>query len=354
MRTIIIMNIKYEREIRYAELLTPLKGYELERQIVEHRFDPLTHKRTVITTGRFHLIKRLFESDPNEIQNIVEMTKSNCPFCPERLESMTPKFPSNLFKEGVIKLGDATLFPSLFSHMDYNAIVVLGKEHYLQLREIAPNKIHSAFQVGQTFLRKLYDLNRKKIYASFIVNYFPLSGSTIIHPHMQVIASDMSFQLLDELLSNSFVYYSRVKSNYWADLIKEEESSERFVGKVDEVTWFTPFAPYNTYEVWGVHEKVSNLLEISDQGLKGFSQGLSKVLSFYQEEGLSCFNILLYSGPLGESSDRYFRLGIRIIGRSGYRKPFVSDLWGLQSVMNEGEAYDTPENTALKLRKYFQ
>jgi len=347
------MGINYKRKVRYAELLSPLKGYELERQIVEHRFDLLTHERTVITTGRFHLIKKLFESDPNEIQSVVEMTKPNCPFCPERLESTISRFPSNLVKEGVIKAEDAVLFPSLFSHMDYNAIAVFGKEHYLQLKELAPLIIHRAFQLGQTFLKRLYSLKKKKIYASFISNYFPLSGSTIIHPHMQVIASDIPFQLLSELLSSSRRYYHRQRSNYWVDLIEKEGASERFISKVDDVVWLTPFAPHNTYEVWGIHEIASNLLEMEGEGFTGFSKGLSKVLSFYQDEGLSCFNILLYSGPLGESSSEYFRLGLRIIGRSGYRRPFVSDLWGLQSIMNEGEAYDTPENMALKLKRYF-
>jgi hypothetical protein len=44
---------------------------------------------------------------------------------------------------------------------------------------------------------------------------------------------------------------------------------------------------------------------------------------------------------------------MKIIGRSGYRFPYVSDLWGLQTLMMEGEAYESPEAMAERIRKYF-
>jgi hypothetical protein len=92
---------------------------------------------------------------------------------------------------------------------------------------------------------------------------------------------------------------------------------------------------------------------MDERDVDSFASGISKVLNFYQDNGLSCFNFVFYSGPLRENSDKYFRLGLRIIGRSGYKEPFVSDIWGLQSIMMEGESYDAPENMALKLKKYF-
>ena len=347
------MSIKFRKEIRHAKFQSPLKNYESEEQIVEHRYDPLTGHGTVITTGRFQYIKKLFESDSQEIARIVEKTKIGCPFCPEKLALSTPKFSPNIVKEGKVVVGDSILFPSLFAHMDHNAIAVLCEEHYLQLKELAPEKLGNAFKAGLSYIKRLSHVYGKTFYACFIENYFPLSGSTIIHPHMQVIVSDLSFNLLKELLEKSEKYYANYKKNYWLDLIEEEEKSERFVGIDGDIVWFTPYAPLNTYEVWAVSKKCSSFLDLSNGDLETFSKGISKVMNFFQDEGLSCFNLALYSGPLGEDSGKYFRLGLRIVGRSGYKQPFVSDIWGLQAIMMEGESYDTPEDMAQRLKKYF-
>lgn len=347
------MNLEYKKEIRYAKLLSPLKGFKLEEQIVEHRYDPLTLRGTVITIGRFDYVKKLFESDLQEIDKIVEKTRVGCPFCPEKLELATPKFPANIVREGKLVRGDAILFPGLFAHMDYNAIAVLSREHYLQLKALAPEKVRNGFKAGLAYVKRLCDAYDKTLYASFIENHFPLSGSTIIHPHMQVVASDLSFNLLNELLDSSRKYYLKNKENFWVKLVETENESERFVGTVGDVIWFTPFAPSNTYEIWAISKNYSSFLDINEGDVDAFANGISKVLNFFQDNGLSCFNLILYSGPLRENSDKYFRLGLRIIGRSGYKEPFVSDIWGLQSIMMEGESYDAPENMALKLKKYF-
>ncbi|MGQ9781954.1 MAG: hypothetical protein ACUVQ8_06880 [Nitrososphaeria archaeon] len=347
------MNLEFRKEERFAEFRSPLKNYEIDRQIVEHRYDPLTRRSTVITTGRLGLIKRLFESDDHEISEIVERTRSGCPFCPEQLQRSTPGFPSNIVEEGRIQVGEAILFPSLFAHMDYNAIAVLSREHYLELKQLAPKKVFDAFKAGLIYLKKLHKVCGKVLYASYIENYFPLSGSTIVHPHMQIVASDLPFGLLGELLEKSKGYYSSTGTNFWEDFVNSEANRSRFLGWIKDVVWLTPFAPTSTYEVWALSSEHSSFFDVGEEVVEGFAEGVAKVLNFYQDEKLSCFNLILYSGPLGSRSDKYFRLGLRIMGRSGYKFPYVSDLWGLQSLMFEGESYDAPEDLAQKLRRYF-
>jgi UDPglucose--hexose-1-phosphate uridylyltransferase len=347
------MPIEFRKEERFAELLTPLKDYELEKQPVEHRYDPLTGREIVIATGRFQYVKRNFESERKVVLDIAESTKQTCPFCPAKLERSTPKFPPNIVAEGKIVVGESVLFPSLFAHMDYNAVAVLSREHYLTPKEIAPERVHAAFRAGTTYLARVRSVDKRTLHACFMGNYYPLSGSSVIHPHMHVVASDLPFQLLRELLDRSREYYSENRSNYWLDLIDEEESSERHIGGIGETVWLTPYAPSNTYEVWAISKRHSDFLDMREEDFRSFAEGLGKVLSFYEDEQLSCFNFALYSGPIGEDSDSYFRVGLRVLGRFGYKPPYVSDMWGLQVILMEGEAYDTPENMAQKLKKYF-
>jgi galactose-1-phosphate uridylyltransferase len=347
------MRLEFRKEVRFAELLSPLTNYGLDKQPVEHRFDPLTCRETVITTGRFQYVKKNFEMDEAAVSDVVEKTKATCPFCPVKLEDSTPKFPSNIVPEGKISVGEAVLFPSLFAHMDCNAVAVLAREHYLPPRELAPERLHNAFKAAVMYLKRLHEVGNKPLYASFVGNYFPLSGSSIIHPHMHVIASDLPVQLLKELTDKSEEYSSENSGNYWLDLLDREQSGERYVGDIGGTCWLTPFAPSNTYEVWAIDRKHSDFLEMTEEDFKAFAEGLARVLRFYEDERLSCFNFALYSGPLGGDSDEFFRVGLRVLGRFGYKPPYVSDIWGLQAILTEGEAYETPENLAQKLKTYF-
>jgi len=346
------MSIQFRREVRYAKLLSPLKGYHIDVQPVEHRLDPLLGRETVITPGRFQYVKRLFESDEKEILNAVESTKANCPFCPERVHASTPMFPKEVVEEGKIVVGETILFPSLFAHMDYNAVGVLCKEHYLKINEV-PEKLYDGLRAGLSWIRRLNRYDNNVRYSCFIENYLPPSGSTVIHPHIQVLASELPFNTLRELLDKSREYFERTGTNYWTTLINVERGGERFIGEVGDTVWLTPFAPMHTYEVWAVSKSFSSFLEVDEKALQDFVNGLKRALNFFKDEGLSSFNMALYSGPLGEDSKEYFRVGMKIIGRSGYRFPYVSDLWGLQTLMTEGEAYDPPEATAERLRRYF-
>lgn len=346
------MSIQFRKEIKYAKLLSPLKDYQYDEQVVEHRLDPLLQRETVITPGRFQYVKRLFESDEKDIYNVVENTRANCPFCPEKVQASTPKFPKEIVEEGRILVGETVLFPSLFAHMDYNAVGVISREHYLKVNEI-PEKLSDGIKAGLIWIKSLYKYDEKIKYACFIENYFPPSGSTVVHPHIQVLASELPFNMLKELLDKSRMYYESYGTNYWTDLINIERNGERFLYESDNVVWLTPFAPMHTYEVSAISKGLSNFLELDDNIIKEFVKGVKCILNFFQEERLSSFNMVFYSGPLGESSKEYFRMGVKIIGRSGYRFPFVSDLWGLQTLMMEGEAYETPEVMAKKLRKYF-
>lgn len=104
------MTIRFRKEVRFAELLTPLRNYEPEKQVVEHRYDPLTERTTVVTAGRFQYVKRNFESDEQIVSSIAESTKAVCPFCPSQLERSTPRFPSHIVPEGNIVVNDVVLF----------------------------------------------------------------------------------------------------------------------------------------------------------------------------------------------------------------------------------------------------
>jgi UDPglucose--hexose-1-phosphate uridylyltransferase len=347
--------IEFKRIVRFAELLNPSKGFELERQVVEHRFDPLTGDATIVTSGRFDYARRLFQADREELRKIVELTRPGCPFCPENVAKVTPKFPEGFLEDGRPRIGEATAFPGLFAHMDFNAIIVLSEAHFLELNELAPRRILDAFILGSRILGRLLEVHPEIRFGAFIGNYLPPSGSSIIHPHIHVLASERPFELSRKLMDASRRFNEECGENFWERLLEVERSKgERYLWEIKGTEWIVPFAPSKTFEVWGLSKDKSSILSLGKGGLEGFAEGLGRILGFYASEGLSCFNFALYSGPMdGEPLD-YFRVGLRIVARFGYRQPFTNDVWGLQALLQEGEAYEAPEVLAERLRSFVE
>ena len=114
-----------------------------------------------------------------------------------------------------------------------------------------------------------------------------------------------------------------------------------------------PFAPSGTQEIQAIIRGKSNFMECTEDDMKALAQGLSKVLKYYGEQGLYCFNYMIYSGPLGKRIE-YFHLGLRVVSRFYFPPANISDTTWRQKLGERCELYgETPEMTANTLRKEF-
>jgi galactose-1-phosphate uridylyltransferase len=347
------LTIRFDSTLRQAHILNPLKNFKHEIQTIDHRRDPLTGRSVIVLKGRMDYVKRFIESDAAFIEELFKSTEANCPFCPSALEK-APKFIPEIDPEGRIQVGQAICFPSLFAHQDFNAIVVPTPSHRLQLNEFSPSTLFNALKACLRYLEKVRASQPKVRYATIVMNYLPPAGSTIAHPHLQVLASDIPFASVSMLLEASKVYFQTYGSNYWLDLIETERRlKERYAGSVGSVHWLTPYAPRGLNEVEAIVPGKSSLDQLSDEDVSGLAEGAFRVLRFYYDIGVRSFNAVFYSAPLGERID-YFNLGFHMVSRYGYKPRFVSDVWSLQYLLSEQEVYESPEETCSKLRKYFE
>jgi galactose-1-phosphate uridylyltransferase len=347
------VTIRFESVAREARLLNPLKNFELESQAVEHRRDPLTGRSVIVLRGRMDYVRRFIESDGNFLDELHKSSQPDCPFCPGALLSKAPKFIPEIASEGRIQVGDAVCFPSLFAHEDFNALVVPTQSHRLGLNEFSSTMLVNAFKACLKYFQKVRAYQAEVKYAAIVMNFLPPAGSTIAHAHLQALASDLPFQSNRELLEMSEAYFQNNGTNYWADLVEaEKQLNARYLGKIGNVHWLTPFAPFGLNEAQAIVLGKSSLDALSDNDLNGLAEGMIRVLRFYDETGIMCFNAAIYSGPLGEAHD-YFDVGVRLVSRYGYKPRFVSDAWSLQYLLRDQEVYESPEETCQKLRKHF-
>ena len=335
-------------------MLNPLKGFELDVQELEYRKDPLTGRITVIARGRSQYAAKYFVSDGELIEELVRASEARCPFCPNAIEERTPRFPPEVLPEGRLRIGDCWAVPALFAHADFNAIIVLGEEHFRPLDRFDKALLLNGLRAGVEILRRAHRAYPSLRHGTIIMNYIPSGGSSQVHPHLQALAMKEPFNKARELLSASLEYYRATSRCFWAELVEEDGRSPRFLGRMGRTYWLAPFAPERRYEVVCVVEDVSNLLELSEEDMAHISDGLSRVLRFYSDMGVLAFNMAFISGPLDERTSHYFWLNLRICARFGLRRPFLSDFWALPALLDTDEIFEAPEEYADKLRPYFE
>lgn len=341
------------RELRKAVILNPFQGYRPEEQVLERRFDPLTGLSTFVARGRLQYVRHYFNTNRELLERLAEASRPNCPFCPERVESATPKFPPELCEEGRIRVGRCVAFPSLHAHSDVNAVVVLGPRHLAYPEGLEPGLIAEGLQAGLEVVRRVWRVRPDLASASLIMNYLPPGGSSVIHPHMQVLMTNVPFNLQRLLESKSYEYFLLTSRNYWQELIEgERRAGERFVAEGRYVAWLAPYAPLRFLEVWAVFKEPLDPIKLGPEHLEEVSSGVPRVLSFYREKGVTCFNLALILPPLGLAQG-HFNPQLRICARMGLSEPFLNDFWALASLLHESEVYEAPEDYAAELRKFF-
>ena len=348
------MPIHYESEIRKAQILSPLNNFELITQTLEHRSDPLTGRRVIVSKGRLEYVKRFIQSDQAFIDELVESTQATCPFCPNAVEKNAPKFPNDITPEGRFKIGEAVCFPSLFAHEDFNALVVPTTKHRVQLNEFTGRMLFDGFKACFTYFARVLTACPEAKYPAIIMNFLPPAGSTIAHPHIQALASYQPIQMVSNLLAASESYATTNGARYWDDLVEIEKKLDmRYVKNLDGVDWITPFAPMGLNEAQAIVRGKPNLESLSDKELMGLAEGFAKILNYYHNNDVRSFNLAIYSGPSNDRTE-HFSVTARIVSRYGYKQKFVSDVWALQYLLAEQEVYESPEETCVKLRKYFE
>jgi UDPglucose--hexose-1-phosphate uridylyltransferase len=346
--------IKLQKTIKQATILSPLKNFEEETLTFEYRTDSLTGRNTTVIRGMLGYIGKFLTSDPEMLKTLVEKTRATCPFCPESVNTKTPMFPKEFLAEGRIISGDAVVVPNLLGHAERSVLAVLGREHNPKLNAFTANLLVDGFKGGVRYLERLSEVDPSARFPAFAFNYLTPAGSSIIHPHMQILARDRPFFLAKLQLEKSREYYGHHGSSFWRDLIVQERKCERYLAEVNGVDWLVPFAPLRGLnEAQAIVNGKSNFLELTESDWRGLADGITKILAFYYSQGYVSFNIILLSSPLDKHLD-WFDVNLRIVSRPGIQQFCFSDAWALPYLLWDGEAVEEPERLAEKLKPFFQ
>ena len=333
------MPIRFEQRQKMARYLDPRTDFQETSIACEIRRDPLTGRSGRVAHGLgFHI-------PPVDLAPLVAASQPSCPFCPDRLFEVTPKFPPEIVPEGRLKLGEAVLFPNLVPYDEHSAVTAMSREHYVPLGNFTQPQLFDAFRVCRDYLHSV-QRHPQTTYALVFWNYFPASGGTQIHPHLQVLATDTPGNTLEEELTWSAHYYREEGRSYWADLLVAEEGlGERWVARGAHSVWLTSFVSQSLLaDTLILFPEIQTIGDLTDEGLDEFCRGLGQALAHLASQGVYSFNVAWFSGVAGSQE-------MCLHARLSPRLYLTPSLWGtdttaLQHLYQEHFMVQTPEVAA--------
>jgi galactose-1-phosphate uridylyltransferase len=340
--------MKFEAIAREAVLLDPSDNLARKNIPNEIRRDPLTGK-----TARICHFRELKWKKP-DLDKLVAGTESWCPFCPDKVFKVTPCFPEEIIPEGRMTMDNKVLFPNIAPYDRLSAVATLGDRHYIPMTDIKPRRIADGFRLAIKYFRHLEDIKHpESVYHLISWNYMPASGSSIIHPHLQVFASSFAPNFLREKLEAAKNYMDKHGTNYWDDLVAaEKENADRFLGEIGRTQWLTVFAPLGAVgDVTAVVPDIRSTLELTDLDVDDLAMCLSKLMAAYDRMGIYNFNMSFFSGS---SQDKHARFHLLFSPRI-YFNPSIGtpDVAALGRMFGESVCMGFPEEIHKLLKVEF-
>jgi galactose-1-phosphate uridylyltransferase len=337
--------IKFRKKIQSFTYLSPFQNFQPFEGKIEIRWDPLTN----LTSRIVHFPRKKFEREDLELlKKIAPFAK--CPFCPENIESMTCKFEPSLFGKERFAYGDITVIPNLLTFDKYCIVAIISKEHFVHITEINEKAyVIQGIRALIEVLKEIVKRDKKVRYMSINCNYMPMSGSSILHPHIQAIAGEVGTNYHRLILEKSASFFRKHGKNYW-EILREKESEvcERFIGTIGDTFWYAPFAPKGSIDVGFIFGK-SSILELEEDDLKSFDYGFRRVLYYMSSENIQGYNMSIFSSISREDSS--FRVNGRILARRFLQPSWASDTNYFSTLHMENPSYFLPEEVAQGIRE---
>jgi UDPglucose--hexose-1-phosphate uridylyltransferase len=171
--------VDFRSEKLAGELLDPRRGFEPAPVELEIRWDPLTRQSARILPDA-----GLLPRANGDLQRLANGTRAGCPFCRDRLETVTPKLLPALSESGRICVGEAVLFPNLVPYSKHSSVSVYSPDrHFLPLAELSPRLIADNLATQIVFARATTNADPESRWVSINANHMLPAGSSVFHPH---------------------------------------------------------------------------------------------------------------------------------------------------------------------------
>lgn len=346
--------IQFLRRTETAAFYSPLAGMEFAEDHVEVRTDPLTGMTAVASAG-LEAKEEMFlgRADWAYTDLLVARSREGCFFCPEKVLEATPRYPDEFVPGGRLERGRALVFPNLFPLAGVHAVVTFPDKHFLRPSGFTPSLLEEGLGAALDFARRAATFYPGMIHVSVCCNHMLPGGASLVHPHFQVFGGKTPPWLIQLHWDRSAAWLGARGQSYWETLVEQERAAgERYVWGAVGVHWLVPFAPAGAREAIAVVPEAPRVTDLEDEHVAALAYGLTRILTWYEDEGLSAFNFALSGGPL-DGHDTGFPVVVRVIARTAFKQDYRTDDYFLQKQLGGELMFAAPEEMAARLRTLF-
>jgi len=302
-------------------------------------------------------------------RNYIPQEGDECPFCPGH-EHMTPpeilsyrtyetepnspgwrirvipnKY-SALVPDGEPKRSKAQLF---FPHMNGigdHEVIIESPEHDKTIATMAPEQVEEIFRA---YSQRYKELVKDPKYEMIIIfkNHGMNAGTSLRHPHSQVIATPITPMHIRHRVEEAMRYFDDNGDCVYCEMLKKEKKAkERVILETESYLCFSPYAARSPYEIWMMPKKHrSSFEDIPEEEIKELAYAMRRaLLRIYRFLNDPDFNYIIFSAPCHEKDGEYSHWYIQII-------PRISSVAGFE--LGSGIYINTvpPEKAAAELRQ---
>jgi galactose-1-phosphate uridylyltransferase len=228
--------------------------------------------------------------------------------------------------------------------------VVLCREHLFSLTQFRPEIYEEGLSVAIEIIRRTTAFDPDTRYWQISQNFLLPGGSTVLHPHLQVIGDPIPTNEMEWLLDASSSYYQKNGTSYWNDLIQiEKELGKRYITCMGKVHWYVSFAPIGFNEVCASAEGHGSVATLGKEEIASLAKGIASTLKYYGDKGLNSFNFSVYS----ISGEAHYQLLTRIISRTPFQPNYLNDWTSFETLHSELTSNIIPEELCREIQPYF-
>lgn len=286
-----------------------------------------------------------------------------CPFCPGN-EDQTPPEIARRGARG--SDWEQRVFPNLYPALDTpgdterkggngfrqmagigsHEVVVESPRHDERMSEMSVERIVSILGVWR---ERYLDLASRPWAKAVLVfkNYGETAGTSLVHPHSQIVATPVSPPDTVHRLQVAHRYHDDTGHSVYEDLREAEvRRGERIVGTETGFVALAPFAARTPFETWIMPtEEQASFGDVRDDQLEPLAGLIGKVLMAVRvAAGDPDYNLIVQSAPVHEERTPYFLWHLQLI-------PRMSTAAGFE--LGSGMSINTvaPEDAATALRE---
>ena len=300
----------------------------------ELRQDPTTREWVIIAPERAKRPQRTRKKAPADR---LPGWDAACPFCP-RNEAQTPPEVYRIPTSSEASSWDVRVVPNRFAALTGNGDVSTKEDGHLFRRRAGtgaheviietpshntPMALMSYQQVEKVMIayQQRYNTLKKNRQFKFITvfkNHGWASGTSLAHPHSQLVATPIPATHYHRKFEVAVDYYYDFGRCLYCDMIAEElERAKRIVAKTKDFVVFQPYASRVPYETWIIprrHCASFGLYPTANLGELAMVVADS-LLCLYRGLDNPAYNLMVDTTTTEDEEDPYYHWHIRIVPR---------------------------------------